>query len=269
MKNLDFDYCYHTHTFRCGHGELSADVEDYVKQAIDHGIKELGFSEHVFIPHFEQPGVRGSYERDFDSYMKEIERCQKLYKGKINIYKGFECEYHPGLINYYKSLLDEKKVDYLILGQHFDFGDFKKENVFYYPFTTNKEAKYNGWRYVEALIKGMETGLFTYVAHPDFLFTMFNKIDKEVCDMCYKICETAKKYNIPLEMNVNGRFWLKPIRLGYPNEKFFKIAGEVGNEIVIGVDAHRPKDFSRDMKYFAKLIKKNHLNFNGSYRLKK
>ncbi len=26
----------------------------------------------------------------------------------------------------------------------------------------------------------------------------------------------------------------------YPNEAFFKIAAEVGNEIVIGVDAHHP-----------------------------
>ena len=42
---------------------------------------------------------------------------------------------------------------------------------------------------------------------------------------------------IPLEMNLlgfrNGR--------NYPSERFFEIVSEVGNDVVLGIDAHQPE----------------------------
>ena len=40
-------YCYHTHTKRCGHAV--GEDEEYVIEAIKAGIKDLGFSDHVFL----------------------------------------------------------------------------------------------------------------------------------------------------------------------------------------------------------------------------
>ena len=42
----------------------------------------------------------------------------------------------------------------------------------------------------------------------------------------------------PLEINLLG------MRLGrnYPDERFWAIAGEVGNTVVLGCDAHKPED---------------------------
>ena len=39
------DYNYHTHTARCGHAV--GEDEEYVKRAIECGIKYMGFSDHA------------------------------------------------------------------------------------------------------------------------------------------------------------------------------------------------------------------------------
>jgi histidinol-phosphatase (PHP family) len=55
-----------------------------------------------------------------------------------------------------------------------------------------------------------------------------------------RLCRTAKELGIPLEFNIHGLLCEK----NYPCEKFFKIAAEVGNEVIIGLDAHSPKEIS-------------------------
>ena len=39
------EYNYHTHTHRCSHA--SGTEEEYVKRAVENGIKYMGFSDHV------------------------------------------------------------------------------------------------------------------------------------------------------------------------------------------------------------------------------
>ena len=51
-----------------------------------------------------------------------------------------------------------------------------------------------------------------------------------------KLCRAAKQLSIPLEFNFLG---FSDHRI-YPSERFFRIAAEVGNEIVLGCDAHHP-----------------------------
>ena len=52
---------YHTHTSRCGHA-IGLD-EEYVQCAIEAGIKELGFSDHIPFKFVSQPGVRMDYDK--------------------------------------------------------------------------------------------------------------------------------------------------------------------------------------------------------------
>ena len=53
-------YCYHTHTYRCGHAD--GEDEEYVLEAIAAGVRKLGFSDHVMLPNFSQPNVRGDFK---------------------------------------------------------------------------------------------------------------------------------------------------------------------------------------------------------------
>ena len=63
------DYCYHTHTTRCGHAYGSE--EEYIQVAINNGLKVIGFTDHVFLPGISQPGMRGDYSL-LDDYVNTI-----------------------------------------------------------------------------------------------------------------------------------------------------------------------------------------------------
>ena len=67
---------------------------------------------------------------------------------------------------------------------------------------------------------------------------MFNFVgDSEIYRSHFlRLCREAKKLDIPLEINFLG---LATGR-AYPKERFFKLAAEVGNDIIFGADAHRP-----------------------------
>jgi histidinol-phosphatase (PHP family) len=52
-----------------------------------------------------------------------------------------------------------------------------------------------------------------------------------------RLCEGAKALHIPLEINLLGML----TKRHYPNKVLFEIAAKVGNDVVLGVDAHDPK----------------------------
>ena len=50
---------YHTHTYRCRHA--SGTEEEYIYQALDGGLEELGFSDHT--PEVRYPDATGPYRQ--------------------------------------------------------------------------------------------------------------------------------------------------------------------------------------------------------------
>ena len=227
---MQLEYCYHTHTSRCGHA-IGLD-EEYVLSAIKLGIKRLGFSDHVFLPGIIQEGIRGNYSL-LDDYLSSINKLKEKYKDQIEILVGFEAEYLPNFVNYYKELLDSQKIDYLILGQHL-YSDSNNQLHWFGVADTEK--------YFSNLIKGIKTGLFSYVAHPDIFMNSHYLFDSQLYDLSKRLLEVCQMYHIPLEINLGGY----RAHRRYPCVDFFKLASLYDVEFVIGVDAHSPKDFNED-----------------------
>ncbi len=223
---------YHTHTFRCKHA--NGTDREYVENAIQGGMKVLGFSDHcpwIFDDGF-QSGTRMTPDM-LDEYFKSLTDLRDEYKNDIKIYIGFESEYIPELMEKQNELLKNYPVDYMILGEHFTS---REPFSAYTGFATDIEKDFG--LYVDLIIEGMETGKYKYVAHPDLL----NFIgDEAIYKKHYKrLCEYLKSKNIPVEINLLG---LRDKR-HYPNDKFFDIAKEVGNTAIIGCDAHWPQVLS-------------------------
>ena len=84
-----------------------------------------------------------------------------------------------------------------------------------------------------------------------------------------RICKKAKELNIPLEINAGGIRRGKRMINGeelylYPNPYFFKIASEIGNDVIIGIDAHDPKDMNREVvQELERFAKELNLNLIG------
>ena len=223
---------YHTHTRRCNHATGSE--REYIENAIKVGMKILGFSDHA--PQFYKGGfVSGMRMRTHEApeYVSCIKKLAQEYKNDIKIYVGFEAEYFPAIFKKLQKFCREFDVDYLILGQHYIKNE---DNGIYVGSRTN--SKYVLSQYVDEVINGIETGSFSYIAHPD------------VCNFCgdeafYKsemtrLCNELKKMNIPLEVNMLG---LEDGRY-YPSNRFFKLAKQTGNDVIIGCDAHRSTELS-------------------------
>ena len=219
---------YHTHTPRCRHADGSE--EAYVQTAIAADMKILGFSDHT--PYW-FPGDYYSHMRMYpdqlQDYCDTVRGLQKQYADRLQIHLGLEVEYYPGLFKDLLSRIRDYGIEYMILGQHWVGNE---ENEPYCGRANDSEA--NLARYCDQTIEAMETGLFTYLAHPDLLF--FTGDDRAYETHMRRLCKAAKGCNMPLEINLWGLYYHR----NYPDQRFWRIAAEEGNQVVIGADAHEP-----------------------------
>ena len=258
---MKIPYNYHTHTYRCGHA-IGKD-EEYVKAAIKVGIKSFGFSDHVFLPGVHEEGIRADYE-ELDEYINSINALKEKYKDKIEIYVGFEAEHFPEFIDYYKDLLDSKKIDYLILGHHSYLVDNKVTDYFY-----KGCPKSNLYRYTEDIIEGMRSGLYKYVCHPDLFMDYYPEFDEDMRVCSIKIIEEAERLNLPLEVNLGGigePFW--DMEHNYSCRGFFELTKNYNVKIILGLDSHNPKEINEaNIEKAMNFIMTLSLNFDPNYHI--
>ncbi len=217
---------YHTHTVRCHHAQNTE--REYIEAAIAAGLETLGFADHspqIF------PGDYYSTFRmrpeELSDYCSTLRALKEEYKDRIDIKIGLEAEYYPALFPALLALIRPYELDYLILGQHMDDNEIGREHNF---IPTDKEEDLI--RHTSQVLAGLHTGCFTYLAHPDLLnFTGDDEIYRK---HMLPFCREIKEMDIPLEVNILGMVGKRH----YPSERFYRIAAEVGNRFVLGVDAH-------------------------------
>ena len=221
---------YHTHTARCNH---ASDTErEYVECAIQNGMKTLGFSDHApyLFPETDYYSTFRMRVEELEEYADSIRALAREYEKDIRILCGFELEYYPDYHKEEIAFLNRVNPDYLILGQHFIGNEITQHGG------GSMKGDYALVAYVSQVLAGLATGDFLYLAHPDLAGMHFSP---QVVEQEYRrLCEGAKRMGVPLELNFLG---IRTQR-HYPSIPFFKIAAEVGNDIVFGADAHQAKD---------------------------
>lgn len=245
-------YNYHTHTKRCGHAAF-IDDDEYIKKYISNGFTKIGFSDHMPNTKYQLADEKSRMDiSHFNNYLKSLKKLKKRYKN-INLYIGLECEYSKILGKHLCSL--KEKCDYLILGQHY-IEDVNPIGNTEYPII-----------YANRVCEAMDTGLFNYIAHPD-CFLKYRDTIKEENMVDYinnsktslkKICNKAKKLDIPLEINlnyVNNVKIMKDNEYPYPHSLLFDIVNRLGNKCIIGIDAHNPNVIDKYDDSFNKVLRK-------------
>ena len=201
---------YHNHTPLCRHATGSP--REYVEEAIRGGFSVLGFSDHT--PYFYDgdyypSGVKMRPE-EMDTYVDTILALKKEYASDIRIHLGLEIEYYPKYFGRLMEFLSQYPFEYFLLGQHHLGNELRDQ-----------------------CIEGLETGYFDCFAHPDVIHfigdtTLFEKHMR-------RLARRSKELDIPLEINLQGLIEGRH----YPNMDFWPIAGEIGNEVIFGADAHK------------------------------
>lgn len=255
---------YHTHTSRCGHAALVPDAQ-YVEQAIESGYKVLGFSDHTpwcYTNGFENPTVRMSLSM-LPDYLESIRGLRRKYGDQIEIFVGLECEYFPDFMDWLRQTRAE--VDYLILGNHFGRSEYPGSTRFFEA-SRPEELK----EYADETIAGMRTGLYSYLAHPDTVFSHYPVFDEAAQECASRLCAAAKELDLPLEYNLYGvdKRERQAFRgLGYPAADFWQMAAEFGCTAIVGVDAHKPEHLAKTERYDAAREYLNGLGMNVLERL--
>ena len=219
---------YHTHTPRCRHA-TGYEVE-YVRNAVDRGLKIFGFSDHT--PQYFQGNYYSfmrMYPHELHGYCRTVRKLRDRFSGQIQIHLGVESEYYPSTWKEMLPRLRDAGIEYMILGQHW-LGNEQNEHGS--GGATADEALLK--RYCHQVMEGLDTGKFTYLAHPD----LFNFVgDRDIYRRHMReLCRFARQADIPLEINLLG------LTSGrhYPSHEFFALAAEEGCKVILGLDAHAP-----------------------------
>lgn len=228
---------YHTHSEYCGHAEGC--LENYIKKACSLGLTALGFSEHAPFP-----GNPFGMRMDFNSlpdYVDELIFLRQKYSNQIQLHIGLEIEYLDAFATYYPLLFSEYGIEYLIMGQHFFMGPDKK----CYNLYDNSFPSSHLITHAENMVKGMETGYFKYIAHPDLMFIRDYGMDAFCKKAISTLVNGCEKGHFMLELNANGfrrgkQDYSDGLRFPYPVDVFWQEVAKTDIPVIIGSDSHSP-----------------------------
>ena len=228
------DYHIHT-TFSDG----KAAPEDYIAPAIERGISEIGFSEHLALFKENQDWVLKP--ENVAAYLLTIENLKNTTE-KLIIRKGLEVDYIEGKEIEIGLFLDGLDLDYRIGSVHYLGERTVDEGPDFY---TGKNFDRLFESYFEMVGNAVESGLFDIIGHPD-LIRIFGHVPSFDPEPYYnRLAKKMKKNNVAFEINTNGRN--RPMADFYPDRRFLHFFSEEKVPVCVNSDAHIP---SRVGQYF-------------------
>jgi len=240
---------HHTHTYRCKHADNNLKDEDYVKEFIKKGFTKITFTDHA--PQKEKIDKRKKMRMEYEErleYLESIKKLKEKYKGIIEIETGYEVEYLPDKTNDLLELKNE--VDKIVLGQHFIYDiDNKNIKIFRHQEFTDEDLI----KYAYYIKEAIENKIPDIIVHPDLYMLSRNSFKKNERKVAKIICETAEKYDVPLEINLTEAYmYIEGLKqkIDYPNKDFWNIAKDYNIKVLYGIDAH----FKEQIKLYEESI---------------
>ncbi len=225
---------YHIHTALCKHA--SGTMEDYVRQAIKIGLDEIAFTDHIPLPNGFDTAHR-MQPKEIESYLHEITRLRNIYPN-IKILCGIEADFYDGFEDYLSDFFKWNSFDLVILSVHF-VKDWPAENwAFSYSFTNKTQTEIYS-DYLQALLRGIRTGLFNIIGHLDLVKSVEQPVLQRNATLVKQILSEAKAQNMAIEINSSGL--RREINEPYPAFSFLPLIAEAGLPVTLGSDAHQPE----------------------------
>ncbi len=244
---------YHGHSHYCdGKGEL----EDYVKAALEIGIKTMGFSSHAPLPFDCLWTMR---EEDLPVYRKEITRLQEKYKEEIQLYASLEVDYIPGIMSPDHEIIRQLNLDYTVGSVHF-IDNFPDGTPFEADgsrevFVDAIEQVFSGdakklVKQYYALMRQMLTETNpTILGHLDKIKihnspeVLYDENAPWYRDEVMQVLEVLARRDIIMEINTRG-IYKKKCDATYPSAWIVKEAKKKNIRVTINSDAHHPREIT-------------------------
>lgn len=243
---------YHVHT------EFSDDslypMEEVVKDAIEMGIDEICFTDHVDygikrdwddprgIIYFPVKDENGNpipaTNVDYESYAEKIMQLRSQHEGQITLRMGMEFGMQTHTIPQYEALFQRYPFDFIILSVH----QVEDQEFWLQTFQKGRTQKeYNERYYEEILALVQQYHNYSVLGHLDLI----NRYDEagiypfeKVKPIVTEILKTVIADGKGIEVNTSShRYGLNDLT---PSREILKLYRELGGEIItIGSDSHK------------------------------
>ncbi|SCN21510.1 Histidinol-phosphatase [Clostridium sp. N3C] len=252
----------HIHSPYCPHGtDDSFDL--YVNRALEIGLKEISFMEHMPLPgNFMDSAFLSECsptEEVIEEYFKELDFIKNKYKDKIKINIGLEVDYVEGyekkitkLLDKYGSFLEDSilSVHFLKVEDEYLAVDFSSEEFGRMVEKLGGVDKVYS-KYYETLLKSIKADLGTFkpkrIGHPTLVrkFNLDFPLEYRNIDLIEEIVNEIKARDYEIDYNTAG---LRKNRCGetYPSGVFLDLAKQYDIRMVYGSDSHSASDVGKD-----------------------
>jgi histidinol-phosphatase (PHP family) len=256
--NLNSDF--HIHTALCRHA--SGEMHEYVEQAIALGLKEIAFTDHIPLPNGFDWKHRMD-EKQLEGYVNAVQALQATYP-QIKIRLGIEADFYDGFENYLERTIRTYPFEVIILSVHF-IRDWPEGNwVFHYHFPHKNIGQIYS-EYLQALLRGIQTGLFNVVGHLDLIKREGHPLLKHNETEVRQVLKAAAQAGMAVEINTSGL--RKAIGEPYPHASLWPLIAEYDLPVTLGSDAHAPEQvgfaFSRVVEDLARIPNLKYARFAG------
>ncbi len=231
---------YHMHTPLCGHAVGAP--QEYVKHAIQVGLKEIGFSDHAPMVHEPMPGVTMSFD-ELPTYQGMIEDVKRRFARDITIKVALESDFLPGFEDKTKAIIDSYPYDYIIGSVHF-IDDWAFDDPATREYWKIHDVNDVYRKYYALLRQSAKTGFFNIIGHPDLPKKFGARPTVDLTDEVTATAKVFKETGVAIEINTAGL--RKPIKEMYPAPNCLKIYRDAGVPLTFGSDSHDLQDVGRD-----------------------
>jgi histidinol-phosphatase (PHP family) len=229
---------YHIHTKLCNHarGMMSA----YVKRAIEKGLKEICFLDHLTIS---QPGNRLSMTPgEVPFYFQAVQNLKKSFKGIISVKAGLEVDFSPELTALVEEIIRTFSFDVIGSSIHFP-GNIDIVN----SSSDWKQGRFDTDHVCELYFSQFKTMLeydyFDVICHLDLPKKFGRKTSRTFDKEFDEILTIVKDKDLTVELNTSG--YNHPVSEAYPAPGIVKKCYKAGVSMTLGSDAHHPDDVGR------------------------
>lgn len=206
--------------------------EDYLAPALEAGMSEIGFSEHLTL--FREPEAWNMNPLKIASYIEHLGRLRNSTEGLI-IKTGLEVDYFEGMEEETRAFLKPLSLDYVIGSVHYQ-GD---RTVDFGPeFYEGKSIDLLFEEYFNTVCAASSSGLFDIIGHCDLIRIFGFKPASDPEKHYRRIAKIMKKNDVSFEVNTNGRN--RPLADFYPDRRFLNIFREEKVPVCVNSDAHMP-----------------------------
>ncbi len=235
----------HIHTAYCHHAV--GEMEEYVVAAIEKGLKEIFFLEHM------EEGIKTQRvtwlsEHDFDSYFEEGQQLKESYSADITIGLGVEVGFNPSQVESLLIRIQQRPWDRIGISLHFFQDDTSKPHLNLVSKRdprlvqlTISEAEAIEREYYHNLTQAVELIPGTILCHIDGVLRYYPQRQKiePPWDLIDMLLNKVVTKGIALEVNTSGLAIRNEV---FPGKVILQKALAKKIPLVAGSDAHKPED---------------------------